>query len=64
MKFSGRRSGVEHAPYGMGILALLQSVESLLALTPDFARLAALERRLGPTGVSVFARRDGGRSDL
>lgn len=41
------------------IVAQLQSVEGLLALAPDFARSAAFERRLGVTGVSVFARREG-----
>jgi PhzF family phenazine biosynthesis protein len=47
------------------IVAQLPSVDSLLALTPDFARSAALERRLGLTGgVSVFAKRDGGGPDL
>jgi PhzF family phenazine biosynthesis protein len=43
------------------IVGQLPSVESLLGLAPDFARCAALERRLGATGVSVFATRDGGQ---
>jgi PhzF family phenazine biosynthesis protein len=46
------------------IVAQVASVESLLALTPDLARSAAFERRLGATGVSVFARRRGGGPDL
>lgn len=43
------------------IVAEVGSPEALLALSPDFARMAALERRLGVTGVSLFARYpDGG----
>lgn len=37
------------------VVAKLPSVAQLLALEPDFARGAAFERRLGVTGVSVFA---------
>lgn len=37
------------------IVAQLSSVADLLALKPDFARSAAFERRLGVTGVTVFA---------
>lgn len=37
------------------IVAQLSSVADLLALKPDFARSAAFERRLGATGVTVFA---------
>lgn len=37
------------------IVAQLSSVSDLLALKPDFARSAAFERRLGATGVTVFA---------
>jgi PhzF family phenazine biosynthesis protein len=36
-------------------VARLPSVSALLSLEPDFARCAAFERRLGVTGVSVFA---------
>jgi PhzF family phenazine biosynthesis protein len=46
------------------IVAQLPSEASLLALEPDLARSAALERRLGVTGVSAFARRAGGGLDL
>jgi PhzF family phenazine biosynthesis protein len=46
------------------IVAQLSGVESLFALTPDFARSAAFERRLGATGISVFASRGGGNSDI
>lgn len=42
------------------VVAQLPSVASLLALKPDFARSAAFERRLGVTGVSVFAVHDKG----
>ena len=37
------------------LVAQLPSVAALLALTPDFARSAAFERRLGMTGLTVFA---------
>ncbi|MEJ8403872.1 PhzF family phenazine biosynthesis protein [Brevundimonas vesicularis] len=36
-------------------VAQLPSVEALLSLEPDFGRSAAFERRLGLTGLSVFA---------
>jgi PhzF family phenazine biosynthesis protein len=36
------------------IVAQLASAEAVLALEPDFARSAKLERRLGATGVTVF----------
>lgn len=42
------------------VVAQTPSVESLLALSPDFARSVQFERRLGVTGLSVFARYDGG----
>ncbi len=42
------------------VVAQLPSVRDLLALAPDFARCAAFERRLGATGVTVFAAHDGG----
>lgn len=44
----------------MWIVAQLPSVADLLALKPDFARSAALERRLGVTGVTVFAMHETG----
>lgn len=36
-------------------VAQMGSIEALLALTPDYARSARFERRLGLTGLSVFA---------
>ena len=41
------------------LVAETESPEDLLALTPDYDRCAALERRLGITGVSLFARTEG-----
>lgn len=38
------------------IVAEMENAAAVLALTPDFARSAALERRLGVTGVTVFGR--------
>lgn len=40
------------------VVAQLQSISALLSLEPDFARCAAFERRLGVTGVSIFAVRE------
>ncbi|CAN7623567.1 PhzF family phenazine biosynthesis protein [Bosea sp. LjRoot9] len=40
-------------------IAELSSVDALLALKPDFARSAAFERRIGITGITLFAQRDG-----
>lgn len=37
------------------LVAQLGSVQELLSLKPDYTRLAALERRLGATGVTLFA---------
>jgi PhzF family phenazine biosynthesis protein len=43
------------------IVAEMADAAAVLALTPDFARSAALEHRLGVTGVTVFGRYpDGG----
>jgi PhzF family phenazine biosynthesis protein len=43
------------------VIAQLSNVDAVLGLKPDLARSAAFERRLGATGVTVFApRRDGG----
>jgi PhzF family phenazine biosynthesis protein len=42
------------------LVAQLADVAALLALRPDMARCAALERRRGVTGVTVFARKGGG----
>lgn len=46
------------------VVAQLPSVEALLALNPDFPRSAAFERRLGVTGLSVFAKRAAGAAEL
>ena len=40
------------------IVAQLATAEALLAITPDLARCAALERRLGVTGVTLYAPHD------
>jgi len=42
------------------VVAQLPSVADLLALAPDFARSALFERRLGVTGISVFAIHEAG----
>jgi len=42
------------------VVAQLASVERLLALTPDYARSAQFERRMGVTGLTLFARYEGG----
>lgn len=39
------------------VVAELEDVETLLALQPDLARSAAFERKIGATGISVFATR-------
>ncbi len=46
------------------VIAQVASVDALLALTPDFARSAAFERRLGATGVTLFAQRSDGGADI
>lgn len=46
------------------IVAALPSVEALLAVSPDLGRSARLERRLGANGVTIFARREDGPSQL
>lgn len=43
------------------LVARLGTATALRALTPDSGRLAALERRLGITGVTLFAPADDGR---
>ena len=42
------------------VVAQLPNVDDLLALKPDFARSADFERRLGVTGLSVFAVHESG----
>ncbi|GAU85902.1 PhzF family phenazine biosynthesis protein [Bosea sp. BIWAKO-01] len=46
------------------IVAQVASAEALLALKPDFARSAAFERRLGVTGITLFARREGSGPEI
>lgn len=46
------------------IVACVSSVDRLLSLKPDFARAAAFERRLGVTGVTLFAAKDGTAADI
>ncbi|MBA4012706.1 MAG: phenazine biosynthesis protein PhzF [Phenylobacterium sp.] len=56
----GRRVLRAPAPAVMNVgaiwaVAQLADIDTLTALTPDFGRSAALERRLGITGLSLFA---------
>ena len=37
------------------VVAEVESIEALLSLTPDYARSVRFERRLGLTGLSIFA---------
>jgi len=46
------------------LVAQLDSTAQLLALQPDLARCAALERRLGLTGVTVYAPRQRDHADV
>lgn len=46
------------------VVAEIPSLDELLAMSPDFARSADFERRLGVTGITVFARRAGGGEDI
>ncbi|MCC7369083.1 MAG: PhzF family phenazine biosynthesis protein [Chloroflexi bacterium] len=46
------------------VVAQLPTVDSLLGLTPNFARSIDFERRLGVTGITLFAKRDGQGNDL
>lgn len=46
------------------IVARLDSAEAVLRLTPDFARSAVFERKLGATGVTVFGRHNDGTTDI
>lgn len=46
------------------LIAEIAGAEALLALKPDFARSAAFERRLGVTGITVFARREGSGPEI
>jgi PhzF family phenazine biosynthesis protein len=46
------------------IVACVSSVDRLLSLKPDFARSAAFESRVGVTGVTLFAAKDGAEADI
>ncbi|MGO9816899.1 MAG: PhzF family phenazine biosynthesis protein [Acidocella sp.] len=46
------------------VVAQLPSAAHLLALTPDFARSAAFERRLGATGLSLFGAHESGDAEI
>ena len=46
------------------IVACISSVDRLLSLKPDFARSAAFEGRVGVTGVTLFASKDGTEADI
>ena len=46
------------------VVACISSVDRLLSLTPDFARAAAFESRVGVTGVTLFAPKDGTEADI
>jgi len=53
----GSRLKIEPGIVNVGpvwIIAQLEDADAVIRLNPDFARLAALERRLGVTGVTVF----------
>jgi predicted PhzF superfamily epimerase YddE/YHI9 len=56
------QAGVAPAIVDVGavwIIAQVPDAASLLALQPDYVRSAVMERRLGVTGVTVFARQQG-----
>jgi predicted PhzF superfamily epimerase YddE/YHI9 len=46
------------------VIAQLQSADAVVALKPDFVRSAAFEQRLGVTGITVFAGKASGNSDI
>ncbi len=46
------------------VVAQLAGAAQLLALTPDFARSAAFERRLGATGLSLFGAHESGDAEI
>jgi len=53
----GRKLKVEPGVVNVGpvwIIAQLEDADAVIGLHPDLAKLAALERRLGVTGVTVF----------
>lgn len=46
------------------IVACVSSVDQLLSLKPDFARSTVFETRVGVTGVTLFAVKDGTEADI
>ncbi|MBR0948291.1 PhzF family phenazine biosynthesis protein [Bradyrhizobium liaoningense] len=46
------------------VVAQLADADRVLALTPDFRRSAAFEKRLGVTGLSLFGRQAGGEAAI
>ncbi|CDR10102.1 phenazine biosynthesis protein PhzF family [Streptomyces iranensis] len=46
------------------VVAQLDSAAAVLDLSPDFARMAEFERRLGVTGVTVFGHHDQGDAEI
>lgn len=46
------------------VVARLDSAEAVLRLTPDFARSAVFERKLGATGVTVFGKHNDRTPDI
>ena len=46
------------------IVACVSSVDRLLSLKPDFARSAAFESRVGVTGLTLFAVKEGTAADI
>jgi PhzF family phenazine biosynthesis protein len=46
------------------IVACVSSLDRLLSMKPDFARSAAFESRVGVTGVTLFAAKDGTEADI
>jgi PhzF family phenazine biosynthesis protein len=61
------RTGIAPAMVDVGpvwIVVQLPDAQSVLALNPDFSRLAELERRLGATGVSVFGAHESGEAAI
>jgi PhzF family phenazine biosynthesis protein len=46
------------------VVAKLASADQLLSLQPDFARSAIFERRLGATGLTIFAPHEDGEAEI
>jgi PhzF family phenazine biosynthesis protein len=59
----------EHAPAivdvgAVWIVAAMADASAVLGLTPDFARSALFETRLGVIGITVFGKHTGGHADI